>query len=483
MKFITYRDINYGFTMNIPKGWLEVYTGLPRMRLFSNNDKNAGIFLYILGYDENFNDLKTFIQEISWRIFGSKADTIGNFTAKVISGDTVLFNAVLGWHDDTDKYAIEGSFETVHHVVNDRKFQENFITAVLYLLGNENTEISYLRKNLLNLVKKEPSLMGFNVPPKHYKHSFGYQISYDKWEIIIPITWRFRELHDGFLAEAGGCLVGINPYMTLVGRKLTKMDIEIFAGTLTNQYTNMSMKTLDVKVNERSGSLLGEVGDQNIRIYMTVELIELLNSTGNYVSVPICKFAIYPTWLEKDFLTIALTALKTWRPLGYFMYELLGYQHGASLTPSGAIKTAFSPKISMPKKVRSSAPHRKSYSERFRDKIKSDMKRLLDWEKKLWTDTYNAIKQSDIITGIYTLEDKRKRTKMIYTGNLAMPQTHNFWKHKDDLAFRNVLATRKPFAPRKLHEWEKLKWHWEQEQKRLEDEIKRKKRRIDDMFS
>ncbi|MGQ4891997.1 MAG: hypothetical protein ACP6IP_05860 [Candidatus Njordarchaeia archaeon] len=493
MRFEKFEDVNFGFVFHVPSGWSELNTGIPNMWLFSNSDGSVGLFLYVLDHETNFgDDLDGFVFELSFRIFGSRSDSVRLVDHRVVNYASCFVFEVF-WRDDPSVFVLEPCVVTVHHNFSSLNFSERFVVGVTYdknISDEAMLLVGELKGNLLNLVMKRPSPIGFNVP--FVRRSFSYDffgIRCEKWSMVMPATWRIVEEHDGFLAVAGGCLVGVNPYFSLLSGDLSQLDVEVFLGAISSKYFGKSVEKVDVKILEGSkAEALGFLDGGSITVYARVDVRAMFNASGEKVFVPVVRFAVYPSWLRDVFLPIAIASLESWNPGACFMSEVLGYSNVPASTSLTVPRVKSVPEFGkMGKRGGKNVSKALSSGEsetfrRFREKLRGDLKRMADWEEKLWSETYQVIKRSDVITGMYTMEDKHKRKMFVKTDHVASPYTHNFWKHNKDVTNRLVVATGKPFTPKNRWEWEKLKWHWDEETKRIKEETEKKKKQIDKMF-
>lgn len=486
LQFEAVKDPNYGVVLKYPQGWVFTSFGEKGIWAVRDPDNEVGVIVFIvddllqnLGLRKiaQISVLKLFNHYLTdVEVLEEPTDNSGKFEARIKGPDS--------------SYVLFGFLRTSTCFLNNYSIKEPILLAIAYNEQYIGTELEpYIAKVMANLpllVEKEVSLFGKNVPFKKFDYLSNLTLKDLRWSVELPMNYNLRPDIYGFEAFTDRVYVSIKAYHLFISFE----DFVNYRISFLVQDYLKSSKYIVVQSAIEENKAFYHVSDPedkwrifgywNLQSYYNLAKEEMFNMVLE-------KVAIYPSRIELDFLPIISRIFTSFTTGPYWLYEDIGLLE-LSLKSTISSPQTTPQKIEPPKHPKpphkSTAPVRSSRYEQWRQKLRDDMKRLYDWEEKLWESTYSAIKTSDVITGMYSLEDKRRKTKLVYTGNIATPSTHRFWKPKKDAPWHSniVAATSKFTKPFPKHEWEELKWHWNEEIKRLKREIEKKKKKIDEIL-
>ncbi len=138
------------------------------------------------------------------------------------------------------------------------------------------------------------------------------------------------------------------------------------------------------------------------------------------------KVAVYPSRIEIDFLPILKRIFVSFLTSPGWLLEESGVLDIMLESMSGhiTIKLMTIQKPTTPKpKIKKKREDSSERIKKWREKLKSDLKRMYDWQQRLWEDIYDTMRYSDVITSMYSMESKRGKVKLITTKNIASPLT------------------------------------------------------------
>ena len=486
MEFKTFEDPDYGVTFSYPEDWHLEILGERGKWVAINESKDTGGLIFLIDEPIDKIDWKHLLREFFFMTFGELPDNIEIIDKP--SEETSLLKSTIKIKEET--FSLFGVIKYFNYDIHGNLIEEKLLVGIIYnekLRGTEREkEIAKLIITLPNTVKKEPSEFGKNVPFTEYKYMTSELLNDLRWTVKLPLNFHVKPNIYGFEANTSRVYVTIQAHHIYI-------DFKTFVETRIAYYLKNILGIEEytiIKEKQEENAVFYHITTKNnhwrLLGYWTLQ--KLINIANNKeFKMALEKLTIYPTRIELDYLPIATRIFTSFITGTYWLYEDMGLLDISPKTENQLKPLPPTTKSTLPKpsgSIKVPKREKKSYYERWRQKLKEDMKRLYDWEENLWTETYTTIKQSDIITGIYSLEDKRGKTKRIYTANLATPTTHGFWKPKRDPLWisNTTLAMKKHMRPKLKHDWEKLSWHWDKEIERIKKETKEKKKKLDELF-
>ncbi len=485
MEFGVVRDPDYGVVLKYPRGW--VFTGFGEKGVWAVRDPNNEVGIVVVILDDLLGslDLGKIAQFSVLKLFGQYFADVEVLERP--SGESTRFRVRVRGSDSS--YILLGFSRVFDHFLGDYSARDTILYCVVFDEGYLGTEaepyIARLIANLPLLVKKELSLFGKNVPFKRFEYVSSPMLGGLRWSVEVPANYGLRPDIYGFEVFTDRFYVSIRAHHLFID---FKDFVESRLLWFVQNYLELDKYVVIREVVEDDKAFYHLSDPEDLwRIFGYWDLQNYYNlAKEEMFSIVLEKVAIYPSRIELDFLPIISRIFTSFTTGPYWLYEDIGLLELSlnSSSNSSQIPQITPRKVEVRKTPSQSRKERTRNYERWRQKLKDDMRRLYDWEEKLWESTFSAIKTSDIITGMYTLEDKRRKTKLVSTSNIATPSTHRFWKPKGDVLWHSnvTVATNKFTRPPLRHEWEELKWHWTEEIKRLRQEIDKKKREIDELL-
>ena len=488
---LRYIDPDYGFLIDLPGAW-QIVMCAPRLVGLKNRDLDVGYYLQLLETELNEPMIEVIGKTAFYTIFMKEPESIkiisfskreNNFKAEIFDGDS---NYV--WYG-LSRIVYASSSNKTARVVTSIFYNKSYVGS-----EKEKTIARLIVSIVTGLSIGEDSFGLFQGLTRYF---YDDQILRQrKWECLVPRNYKLVNADGyGFVAYTNRVYVRIKahyyPYST---EKYLKEYADQKLSEVYHIVLNQN-KYVTVRENMENQSYYAYTTSDNqywrVLGYWTIQKYFDISANREF-SMVLEKLAVYPARIERDFLPIVYKIFASFITGPAWLSEDRGLQIAfiktmtasiPSITPPTGPMTT--PSIQKQKTTTSSTTKKdSSFVEKWRQKLKRDMKRLYEWEEKMWDDVYDTLKLGDVLSGMYTLEDKQKKTRLINTKNLATPSTHTFWKPKSDPTWSTgtVLATRKPLKPRFIHQWEKLSWHWDKEKERLHKEIKKKKKEIDTLF-
>lgn len=482
-------DVDYGISFEVPDGYQPYIFGRNRIWCFKHPEEEIYQIVTILS-DLNEQSLRIVAQRIAGMIFGSNIDRIEAIEFE--RTDIIKFKYTL--NVGRTEYIWFGFIYQIPQRVANLSIMDIVISSVLYrsdYLGTDKEPIIARLIVKLPFVRKSLSNIGYNVPfveiSEITEDVLGRNL---RWKAKIPLNFNVSKELTGFVAQTDRALISIRALPCYFGPEGFIREVE--SRIETHLYTLLD--TIEYTIINKN------CGDRHCYYYVTTKdnhwrlmghwsLNEYYNiKTKKNFHMILEKIGIYPTKVEADFLPILRNVFVSFITGPAWLQEETGIVDIMLETMTRPM-TLPTVQIQRLTKIQKTTPSITSRTEpsphvkRFREKIKRDLKRMYEWEKRMWEDVYDTIKFSDVITGMYSMEDKYGKTKLISTGNIVSPLSHRMWKPKKDPMWTSnvVLATRKPFRPSRYN-WEELKWHWDEEKKRLHHDIEKKKREVDELF-
>ncbi len=483
-----YADPDYGFSIDLPGDWDVAMCG-PRFVGLRSRDLDAGYYLQLMESKPMESMLNVIGGIAFYTIFAREAKSIRIIS---FSEEKNSFNVEIS--DGENEYIWYGLSMTLPSQSHGRTI--HIITSIFYnkayIGSKKEKEIAGLIVSIITGLNIGKDSFGLLHGSAHYFYD-DQILGERKWECSVPNNYRLAEIDRyGFVAYTNRVYIRIKahyyPYSTPGFLK------EYANQKLSEAYYLILNQDKYIVVKEDMGAqsyyAYTTSGNQYWRAlgHWTIQRYYDLVAKREFLMV-LEKLTIYPARIERDFLPIVYGVFASFITGPAWLSEDTGLQ-----MEYARMKAASIPSISPPPMRKDEPQQRKTVSttkrgesefiRRWREKLKRDLKRLYDWEERMWSDVYDTLKWSDVMTGMYTLEDKHGKTRLIDTENLATPSTHTFWKPKSDPTWSTgaVLATRKPFRPKYIHQWEKLSWHWDKEKERLRKDVERKKKEIDMLF-
>jgi len=481
---LRYDDPDYGFSIDLPGEWQIAMCG-PRFVAMKSRDLDVGYYLQLMDENPNMENLSIIVSVAFQVIFGREPK---NIEFESLSAESISFNAEI--YDGANKYAwfgicrnVYGSDGRVGHIISSLFYNKS------YLGSEEEKRVAKLIVDIVkNLEIKADSFGLFHGRTLYYYDDEILKMR--KWECVLPNNYRLSDVDGhGFVAFTDRVYLRIKAYYY-------PFTDSSYLRDYANQHLSEIYKSilgLDryiiLRENTDSSSYYaytsGEHQYWRVLGHWSLHRYFDLAGQGEFHMV-LEKLVVYPFRIEKDFLPIAYRIFSSFITGPAWLSEETGLQISmVSRQTSFAIPSAnksYQKKTPTKSFIRRTSPN---LAEKWRQKLREDLKRLYDWEERMWSEVYDTIKLSDTLSGMYTLEDKNRRTRLVNTQGRASPFTHTFWKPKKDPLWTTgtALAIRKPFRPKLIHEWEKLSWHWDKEKERLKEETKKKKQDVDRLFS
>ena len=486
-------DIDYGLAIKVPDNWISLAFGQLGFWIFKHPSLEIFQIVCLLRDKPNAEKLIENAKHVFMYIYSKQPDTV-----KLLEYNSDSSNFKLRIFSNDHKYIWQGFIIRNIQSFNGTTWNEEFLSTVLY---NEE----YLRTNKEAIIAKTILRCPFT---KKTLDSFGWRTPFIKisftsrnvlgdyelrWIASVPITFNIQKSPLGFTAYTNRVFVRIQAihyfYSPTDLADFAKRQVEGYLNQLLRISTYIILSSTHkenfchfyVTDEKKSWKILGE--------WYLQEYYNLKTKKIFYMVLE--KVAIYPARIEKYFLPIVGRIFASFLTGAAWLQEETGIldlmietsiksisRHETQIKKSEKLQTRTF-KVSSTEKM-----CQESFLRKWQQKLKEDMKKLYEWERKLWNDVYDTLKFSDMLTGMYSMKDKRRKTKIISTKNIVSPITCNLWKPKDDVIWlsRLTLATSKHRKPRNPYLWEKLKWYWDEEKKRLEKEIEKKKQEIDKLF-
>ena len=469
------KDLDYGISFFYPSHWTYVKSRDSPIRFAFDDSKSLIILASPLEYNLVEKGLRAICKWVIEKTFGVVVDDAevnynieGNLSRK--------FEVRAVWKDSY--FIVRGIIELVNIKTTFGEYNEYFMKCIISL----NREIPTELEEILDMIKKSSSGIGFNAPFKKYSHTtnfFGFQDVL--WEIEVPLNTVLIPNINSVSGTMGRLFFEIKCFSyepRFLNDSFLEAQIQEYAGKFL--YTDEF--TVEIKTIEKNFMMARAVTKFGLVLLIYVNWFNMMTQAGDTAIVSVKAFS-FPESAEYGAMKVILRIVGSWRIGSSLIQSMI---HSPETTP---IQMLTVPKKPVKRDVIStSKTETKDECEESKlvllNKI-SNIKMLirsLDHEYKTQIEALKAIKQSDITTGMYTFENPAGNIRFIRTKVLSPIFNDRFWEHKDMQRLNNktFLATRGGRVPPMRHKFVELKWKVEEEIKRLEKEYKMKRKKLED---
>ena len=473
IELVTLDDIDFGYSFCYPKGYeIRIY---PEMNIWSalSPDKKVCVLSIVYMDKKELAKENVLIDEAVYQLFGD--------TVKKIEKKKENSSIHITIHAKKRKYQGVLIHKIFSYRIEDinKTVQWHVRSGVIYdasIVGTPREKnVAQLIVQLAIRGKKYPADCGCDVLFKYVSNMGG---EYDfRWSLLVPQTWTGYGLKDSYSHIGKHILVKIYPEEVYFRDMKTLVDMAMRNHVLSLSFENDPFINASFRVEKDRGFGSAISASGKYMLYAEFRLYSFKDSAGTQRHFLLHMISRFPSRVRSRFLPLINEVFSTWKPAANWLKEQLQVYKPTPVRVRTLSTTRKQQKSDFIKRFREeSEKRRKAVIKRFYEQLRRGDEFVKDYEYNLWRSTYETIKTSDVITGMYTLESPRGKTKLVTTRNIVSPFTHNLWKPKNDVLWQTTWATPKGTRPPYIvGGWEKLEWHWDKELERLDREYGRKR--------